>query len=673
MAGFKEIDIEGVSVKVPDQGFASEETLQELVKALGGRSAATSGTGGAKGLAGATKGAGKDVKAFGKTLFKMNPAINALETGFNLLGSTITGTMGLVKSMATMDGSFESLNSVVDFGVESLTKFTSMIPILGGFLTSVAQANGELIKLRLAFMDLQREAFQKLADTGLRLGGPQGLGGTLETALRANISIEQFGNLVMENADGLRIFGGTINNASATFASRLEKLTDARSGVGMGLRLLGMNSTAISEEFSDFVTTNRLNSALMTGTEAQLNNELLKRSKNERIIAELTGKSIKEQRAAQMAAVADSAFQAAIAGMGDQGAELTTFVAGLPGPIGDAVKQIIAFGTVTDEQSARLIASIPGLRETLEDNIEGIKSGNIDSSKAVADTIQLGQRAIEDGNGLFLAKLAMLDPAFQAVADFIMQGRASSIQLENINKVFAEKNSELGQVHIPFEDLGEAQAAFNAQHEKQIKTAEELARTGELTEKRLREEGITDKKTISILLNAVKVEDAVGSFQAGLFGAVNNLDLLDTAITELIGHMNEAIRMIDPDYVGPNEYTTGTNDKTLDEIANMPEAAGGSVVNAQFMKDFRVREAKKELIAGGVSEKIVESAGGDMTPNAIKDYYDNTQTLLKNLGESSDKLGYDDKKIDMTETNRLIEEMIRMQKKQILATEAIEQ
>jgi len=646
MAGFKEINIEDISVKVPDQGFASEETLQELVRALGGRTAGGgAAAGGAKAMAGATKGAGKDVKAFGKSLYKMNPALTALETGFNLLGNTITGTMGLIKSMATMDGSFESLNSVVDFGVDQITKFTSMIPILGGLLTAAAETTGEMMKLRLAFMQLQQESFQKLADTGLRLSGPQGLGGTLETALRANISIETFGNLVMENADGLRIFGGTINNAAATFATRLEALTDQNSEVGMGLRMLGMNSTAIAEEFTDFVTTNRLNSALMTGGEKQLNNELLKRSKNERIIAELTGKNIKEQRAAQMAAVADSAFQAAIAGMGEEGAELTTFVAGLPGPIGDAVKQIIAFGTVTNEESARLIATIPGLRETLENNIEGIKSGNVSSSKAVADTIQLGQNAIEDGNGLFLAKLAMIDPAFQAVADFIMQGRASSIQLKNINDVLDES----------FTDLGDAQAAFNTAHESQLKTAEDLARTGKLTEERLREEGITDDKTIAILLNAVKVEDAVGSFQAGLFGAVNNLDLLDVAIDGLIDTMNDAIRMIDPDYVGPNEYrkNNSNNDLSLDELQNMAGAAENGLMNAGFMNEFRVNEAKKELIASGVSERRVNSAGDDMTPNEIKEYDNNMKKVVENSGYTNDPLGYNDK-VDMTTTNDLL-------------------
>ncbi len=201
MASFKEVDIEGVQVKIPQDGFASEETLQALVDAMGGAKRG-GGADGPKALGKSTKGAGKDVKAFGKTLFKMNPALTALETGFNLLGSAITGATGLVKSLAQADGSFTGLNSVVDFSTETLTRFTSMIPIVGGFITATAEATAEVTKLRLAFMQIQQEAFQDLAAAGLRLGGEQGLGATLKTVLEANISIDHFGNIVSENKEG---------------------------------------------------------------------------------------------------------------------------------------------------------------------------------------------------------------------------------------------------------------------------------------------------------------------------------------------------------------------------------------------------------------------------------------------------------------------------------------
>lgn len=668
MASFKEVDIEGVQVKIPQDGFASEETLQALVDAMGGRKADGGAAGGAKGLAGATKGAGKDVKAFGKTLFKMNPALTALETGFNLLGSAITGATGLVKSMATADGSFQSLGAVVDFSTSQITRFTSMIPIFGGFFTAVAESTAEMTKLKLAFMDLQRDTFQGLSEAGFRLNG--NLGDTLTTVLAANISLDQFGNIVAENTDGLRIFGGTINNAADQFANRLGRLTDQGSSVGMGLRLLGLNSSAIAEEFADFVTTNRLNASLMTGNEQQLNDQLLKRTKNERIITELSGKSIKEQRAAQMAAVADSAFQAALVGMGEQGAELTTFVAGLPGPIGDAVKQIVAFGTVTDEQSARLIATIPGLRETLEENIQGIRDGNISSSKAVADTIQLGQNAIEDGNGLFLAKISMIDPAFAAVADFIMQGRASAIQLENINDVLGTS----------FTELGQAQEEFNAQHENQLKIAEDLAKQGKLNEENLRAAGMDDK-TIGILLNAVKVEDAVGSFQAGLFQTTNNLGLLDAGINALIDTLNKMLRQIDPNYISPEELAARTKaaaEKGGDQLFG--ESLPGMVSPSET--DFRKArfggsiQQQTEALVSEVGIKKVEAAvqGGDLNAEELREYNENMKVFNREYNDDGTiKKGapMEDVSTEIKETNRLIGEMIRKQQDQIRATEDI--
>lgn len=674
MASFKEVDIEGVQVKIPQDGFASEETLQALVDAMGGAKRG-GGADGPKALGKSTKGAGKDVKAFGKTLFKMNPALTALETGFNLLGSAITGATGLVKSLAQADGSFTGLNSVVDFSTETLTRFTSMIPIVGGFITATAEATAEVTKLRLAFMQIQQEAFQDLAAAGLRLGGEQGLGATLKTVLEANISIDQFGNIVSENTDGLRIFGGTINSATSRFAKDLEALTGMNSETGIGLRLLGLNSTAIAEEFSDFVTANRLNRALMTGTEQQLNNEMLKRAKNERIITELTGKSIKEQRAAQMALATDSAFQAAIADMGPAGAELSTFVAGLPGPIGDAVKQIIAFGTVTDEQSARLIGTIPGLREVLEGNIAGIKSGNVSSSKAVADTIALGQKAIEDGNGLFLAKLAMLDPAFQAVADFIMQGRMSAIQLENVNKLFEDEGKK-------FEDIGQFQEHVNKEYKDQMETARKLrVKEGEITEKMLKEQGFDDK-TVGILLNAMKVEEATGDFQSQLFDTVNNLETLDTVIDGLIDLMQKALAKLKIDD-GMN-YTVEKanfiiqgverfeNAKTIAEVqsssSNMGyhsgfydgnfDPLGGEILNNFSAPNITQEDARK------IYEERMNNNNNNNNNAKTENVTTTTLPVASQVNNNTTA-----PVVDMTETNELLKEQVKQSKKLITTIE----
>ena len=119
----------------------------------------------------------------------MNPALTALETGFNALGQVITGATGLVRSIASADGSFESLGGVVDFAAGMIQSTFGRIPIVGGFFSATAQATAEITKLRLAFLDLQKETFQTLAATGFRLD--RNLGDIIGTVLDANISIDQ--------------------------------------------------------------------------------------------------------------------------------------------------------------------------------------------------------------------------------------------------------------------------------------------------------------------------------------------------------------------------------------------------------------------------------------------------------------------------------------------------
>ena len=88
MADFREETIGGVTIKIPEKGFASEETLEALVKALK--------TG--KGPAGDIKRAGDAAKNFSQklneasdSLKKQNPALKLVQKGFDMVGSALVG------------------------------------------------------------------------------------------------------------------------------------------------------------------------------------------------------------------------------------------------------------------------------------------------------------------------------------------------------------------------------------------------------------------------------------------------------------------------------------------------------------------------------------------------------------------------------------------------------
>ena len=117
-------------------GFATEQTLEEVRDALT-KTKRTEQEQVSKLNKSAQQGA-KDVKVFGTSIAKMNPALTALETGFNALGQVITGATGLGRSIASADGSFESLGGVVDFGAGMIQCTFGRIPSVGGFFSEYA-------------------------------------------------------------------------------------------------------------------------------------------------------------------------------------------------------------------------------------------------------------------------------------------------------------------------------------------------------------------------------------------------------------------------------------------------------------------------------------------------------------------------------------------------------
>lgn len=577
MAGFDNVNIEGVDLKVPREGFASEETLQELVAALGvakgnrGRSDAS----GTAGVTGSLKGAGKGAKMVQKSFVKMHPALMAVEKGFNLLGDAITGATGLIKSLAEADGSFESLGGVVDFSTQQITKFTSMIPILGGFLTALAEADAEITKLKLGLMDIKRETLEPLSDIGFKLS--MNLGDLIQGVIDANISIEKFQQIAAQNADALTIFGGSANEAIEKFTKNLDALTRTDSPVGIALRSFGMNAEGIADELTDFIADNRFNRRLMMMSESELQGALLNRVKTERQLVEITGMNVQEQKAQFQSAAMDAAFQAQLLGQPFQ--EQATLLAGsLKGPLGDAFKQIMTFGTVTDEQTARLIALIPGLNEALQTGAADIRAGTRTPAEIVADIIQQSGQAMEGAAGKTIASFAMLDPALMDTANALMDGFNAQTRLNNLNAAMG----------TDFINLNEAVAHAEEQIQKQIDASAKMSEGMDLTGKDLanfmKEAGFDDldQATFELIKRSVEQENIVAGFQSELFKLSEARTFFDLAIRELTATINDMLRDIGGGVITDEQAQAQSNFIAM----NMEAFETGNTANLAYGADY---------------------------------------------------------------------------------------
>lgn len=665
MAEFETVDIPEIgNVKIPSRGFASEQTLLDLKNAMEGR-----GSGKAKAASDAADKATKATAGFGKNLVKVNPALTALEFGFNALATTIRATGGLLSALSSMTGRFEDLGAVVDFTRDITKGFFENLPLgIGNAIGASADLAAEITKLKLTLMDMNADAFESLALTGVRAS--TNIDELVETVLRANISVDQFNRLAIQSADGLRVFGGTASGAAEKFSSRLERLTDQSSETGINLRLLGLNSESIAEEFADFISSNKNNRMLMTMSEQELNKVMLERAKNERTLAEFTGRSVQEQKQAFAEAANDAAFQADLLGTTYQSA-MTKF-GSIEGPVGDAIKQLSTFGTVTNESTARIIATIPGMDEQIRASNARIKSAKTAEEAeriAVEEEMKiraLGTKLLETQNGKFLAQIGMLDTGFQDFGEFALTSSRMITQLENLNK-------DLG---TDFTDPMEAEQYIRSLRDSVQDTIHTLKGEGRLTAASLSAATDLDEKTAALIIARMKQEDVVGEFQAGMNDLIDGTDALIGVVDTLSTGLKKALEVLFGDEEEMERLRIHAKQVAIYQSDAEVYSAGapGSIMGAAFMKEALASDGMKSLIRE-VSPEIAEDrmqGGQSISVEDAKTYNKNFEVFDREYNEdgSLKKVApMEDVSTEIKETNVLIREMIRQQKNQITATE----
>ena len=529
MARFEEKDIPGIGkIKVPQDGFASEETLQRLVKVMGGAPGGTSPAGSfAEGL----NQSGKEAKLFGKELFKMTPGLNALQAGFNGLGRLLTGASGIAKAIMNLDGSFSSLKGVVDFTTDLTANTIGKLPIVGGFLTSAAAAAGEMTKLQLEFMDMQKGMFMTLSQSGRATAN--NLDVLTMQILNANISLEVFTDVVNRNMAGLRIGFGTLQNVNDQFVTNIAQMTSPESQFGMSLRLFGLTATEIANEFAEFYTVNRRNRMLSTIGETELQEAILERVKNERLMAEFTQMSVEEQRQAQMQQMGDAAFMAALNTKVSEENQfaMMQFTAGLEQfGLADVGKQILGFNQILDENGALIQSAAPGVVQAVRNAQEAIMQGEdpANAMTMVQDAMLASQQDLEQ-----LVKLGIIPNArlFADAAGGIYLGSLETQnQLAAFNKAtgqnFDEISDVLGYVATQYgDDIEQARKLADLYKDSEMSLSDFLRSNNENLN------GVDDS-VLRMIGQVAGLEEATGDMQRTVFTSLQGTfgDLADVTV-----------------------------------------------------------------------------------------------------------------------------------------------
>lgn len=536
------------------KGFATEQTLEEIKNLLDEKNKPQGGLT----QANVTKQTTKETKEFGSSIARMHPVLGMVERGFNALGNAISGAAGLVLSVAQADGSFRSLVPIVDQAADMLGGFLGKIPIVGGLFGGISDATAEFTKLRLVLMDMQVNAFRTLSRSGLDASTDMR---KLQNAVfGANLSMAEFEAIVNQSANGIRVYGGTLDDGlmyQGMFMDTIDGLTSSSTALGKQLALLGLSSEQVVEEFASFLESNRFNTRMMLQDTTTLTAAMAQRLKNERIMAELTGLNVDEQRKQREFLIGSGALQFALQDKKNASAiiDFGSNLGALSPALMDAFTSVQVMGNLTSEQQGMFETTFPRLAETILSLTSQIEAGTMDADTAFA---QFAKTAIANTDQAgYLATLSILKDgqAFQVFDDYYKMLKQIDNQIMNA-----------GEGDIT-EYVKNQRANLNAITDG----------TGDLS-----------TQTQDLLIAANNLERGVGEFQRKLSAATDSMDQFVTQTINLMGRVADELIAGEPG-IGTSLTTSG--EVTIDTMGGEIKIYNGNIVeggitDTQDAKEF---------------------------------------------------------------------------------------
>jgi len=647
------IDIGGIGkVEIPDNMmWASEETqkrIESLLKGKGGGS-----QGGIFGQAQkSSAGVSKNLSVMGSSITKINPALRAVEAGFNTLGTAISGAAGLVAGVFESTGRFSDLNPVVDMATQTFQGLVGSVPIVGGFLSGIAGANAEILKLRLGLMDLQADTFETLALSGAKLD--QNFSDLIGNILKSNIPLNQFNEIVRENTEGLLAFGGNTQRAFTRFNQNIDDLTRLDSPIGLGLRTLGLGATDIAEYFAEFIQNNRFSSKVLSLQNSELQQILARRIRDERVITEITGIRAEEQRAAERELATEGAFLAALQQFpAEVQIALKEYVAKLKTVDPQAAKlaqEQIAFGSISSNESGRFAALLPDLANTVTSSVELMKAGNTDVAGQMLMFSKSAQQFATSIEGANLAVLGLVEGG-QEIGNTVENAFKLGLRQEAQEKSLAIIEGNLGR---SFGSLTEGLDAIEAQYDAQIKAIQKTIDVNEdyanmspeqqteFFQKALQEATkIQDQQTINLIAARAGFEDLVSDFQSKTFSTLmGSFEGLSGVIAEVTTNFNKLLDKFEgrPAGADPNNLM---NPKPPEKFTGGPVAPNTmSIVGEAGRELIKMGNQGGEVINNATTEKIMGAANavvnnmgndGNDVLKQISDILNQSNTIQSNI------------------------------------------
>jgi hypothetical protein len=335
------IDIPGVG-NVEAKNAASEATLREILKAMQGVEKKISGK-----KSGKKDGGGEDTpdnKPVDQFKAKLNESIKPLGMA---LGK-VYAFGDAMSSLTSIIGNFANVG-------DSIERAAQQIPIFGGMLGTVAAA---AVKVNDSLLSASKSG--------------AGFGGSITqfagAASAAGMTMDKFGAIIARNGDGMLGFGGTTEEGAKRF-SQVSKALRTTSG---DLYALGFSTEDINQGLASYGALMRTQGLQGKQSNDQMVNGAKTYLKELDAMAKITGEERSAKESQMKALAQDAQFQASMAGQSAEARQsFLTTVGKIPGPLQGFVKDFLATGTLTTEETQRIGAMMGGdvMRE-----LQGLRS-----------------------------------------------------------------------------------------------------------------------------------------------------------------------------------------------------------------------------------------------------------------------------------------------------------
>lgn len=296
----EEVEISNVG---GENGVASEATLASLTRAIEKLAASTGRD--PKKEAGKVQKAHNDAVKNGITVVTKNrdaleektKAVKKATDATNRYSKAMLGAIGgLLGSVA---GSALNLGKALLDGGTSLTDFAQHLPLVGSYLSIFTE-----------MIDQNIDSFRTLSQVGATFG--DGLNDIRAISARAGIPLSEFTELVAQNSEKMRFFGGGVASGARAFATMSKEL---RQGPGRNFMNLGYTAQELNEsliEYAEFTGTQMGTQRRQTALSTQSAANYLEKIDQ---LARVTGKRRDQIREEMQQNQADQRVRAATAKM----------------------------------------------------------------------------------------------------------------------------------------------------------------------------------------------------------------------------------------------------------------------------------------------------------------------------------------------------------------------